>query len=299
MLRASSRGHDATPNLNSRTRGGEAMFTPFIGTRRPLQRSVLHICLLAAALPCSALRAGAADMPMPSMTAKAPAASVYQWTGCYAGLNAGGGAIGTNFKTTVDAGTFLVGGDPGEINNDGTGSVDGSNFLGGGQAGCNWQTGTIVAGIEGDFDYFRGNSSFFNDTNVLPTSGNTFVIGHSLTTNYLATVRPRLGVAADRNFFYVTGGVAFTQAKYTESYTDGGGGVGVATASRFLTGWVAGAGWQYAISEHWLVRLEYLFAAFPTMTANGVITGPGGSNGFHGSADVTMQVARGGIDFKF
>ena len=113
-------------------------------------------------------------------------------------------------------------GDPAEVTNDGTGSADTSNFVGGGQAGCNWQTSTIVVGLEGDFDYFHSNSNFFNDTNMLPTSGNSFVIGQSLTTNYLATVRPRIGIAADRNFAYITGGAAFTKASYTESYVDGG-----------------------------------------------------------------------------
>ena len=145
--------------------------------------------------------------------AAAPAAPPYQWTGCYVGLNGGGGASGTNVTTAVGAGGYLGGLDPGEVNNDGTGSVNTSNFLGGGQAGCNWQTGTIVVGLEGDFDYFHSNSNFFNDTNTLPTSGNTFVIGQSLTTNYLATVRPRIGVAADRNFAYLTGGAAFTDAQ--------------------------------------------------------------------------------------
>ena len=231
--------------------------------------------------------------------AAAPAAPPYQWTGCYVGLNGGGGASGTNVTTAVGAGGYLGGLDPGEVNNDGTGSVNTSNFLGGGQAGCNWQTGTIVIGLEGDFDYFHSNSNFFNDTNTLPTSGNTFVIGQSLTTNYLATVRPRIGVAADRNFGYLTGGAAFTDASYTESYVDSGGGVGVATGSKFLTGWTAGAGWEYAWTDHVTIKFEYLYAAFPTTSATGVIVGPGGSNPLHGSSDLVIQVARAGMNFKF
>ena len=67
----------------------------------------------------------AADMP-----AKSPAAEpAYQWSGCYTGLNAGGGASASNFTTTVGAGTFLIGSDPATISNDGTGSGSGSNFL--------------------------------------------------------------------------------------------------------------------------------------------------------------------------
>ena len=62
----------------------------------------------------------------------------------------------------------------------------------------------FVLGLEGDFDSFHSTAQFANDTNVLPIAGAPFVIGQALQTNYLATVRPRIGVAADRNFAYVT-----------------------------------------------------------------------------------------------
>jgi outer membrane immunogenic protein len=276
------------------------MSQPLLIPRPPVRRSVLPACLFAIEI-ASAILAGAAhaaDVAAPAAV-KAPAAEpVYRWSGCYAGLNAGGGASASNFTTTVGAGTFLTGSDPFTVNNDGTGSGNGSNFLGGGQAGCNWQSSTVVFGVEGDFDYYRSNSNFLNNTNTL-AAGTTFGIGQSLKTDYLATIRPRIGIAADRNFAYVTGGVAFTEAHYSESYSDGAGGIGLATASNFLTGWTAGAGWEHAWSEHWTFRIEYLFASFGTTSASGFITGPGGSNPLHGSGDLIIQVARAGVNFKF
>ena len=98
------------------------------------------------------------------------------------------------------------------------------------------QTKTLVVGLEGDFDYFHSNSSFANNTNTLPVLGVPFTIGQQTTTNFIATVRPRIGIAADRNFAYITGGVAFTEAHYTETYSDSNGGTGTASASKFLTG---------------------------------------------------------------
>ncbi len=273
--------------------------------RKPLLNLLSARSLISAALVAFAWSvAAAADMPMkdmPMKSAAAPAAPAYQWSGCYVGLNGGGGAGGSNFHTTVDPGTYLGAADAVEVSNDGTGAANASNFLGGGQAGCNWQTGTLVFGLEGDFDYFRNKTQFFNGTNVLPVLAVPFVIGQSLTTDYWATVRPRFGVAADRNFAYLTGGAAFTKASYTESYVDSSApsGVGSATASKFLTGWTAGAGWEYAWTEHWTVRFEYLYSAFPTTSANGVITGPGGTNPLHGSADLVIQVARAGLNLKF
>jgi outer membrane immunogenic protein len=243
--------------------------------------------------------AAAADMTKPGMPTKAPVAPAYQWTGCYAGLNGGGGAIGTNFQTTVNPGAPLGPADAAEVSNDGTGSYDNSNFIGGGQVGCNWQSGTVVAGLEGDFDYFPGKSSFANNTDTLPSSSAPFVIAQQLTTNYLATVRPRIGIAADRNFAYITGGVAFTRASYAESYADSNGATGAAAASSFLTGWTAGAGWEYALTDHWLFRVEYLFAAFPSTSAVGSIALGDATNSLHGSAGLIMQVARAGVNFKF
>jgi len=254
-------------------------------------RSFFGGAAFAAVLPMGI--AFAADMP-----AKAPAAGpAYQWSGCYAGLNAGGGASASNFTTTLGSGSFLGASDAATISSDGSGSGSGSNFLGGGQAGCNWQTGTVVAGLEGDFDYYRSNSNFLNNTDAI-TSG-PFAVGQSLKTDYLATVRPRIGIAADRNFAYITGGVAFTEAHYTETYGDSAGGAGAANTSKFLTGWTAGAGWEYALAAHWTVRVEYLFSGFSTTSATGVITGPTGSNPLHGSGDLIIQVARAGVNFKF
>jgi outer membrane immunogenic protein len=272
----------------------------FLITRPPACRSVLAVSLfLATALLACGPIARAADLP--AKAAPASAAPPYQWSGCYAGLNGGGGAIGTNFNTTVGPGTYLAAADAAEVTNDGTGSHDNTSFVGGGQAGCNWQSGTLVAGVEADFDYFRGKSSFYNSTDTLPVAGVPFVIGQETTTNYLATLRPRFGVAADRNFAYLTGGVAFTTVSYTETYVDGNAppGVGSATASKFVAGWTAGAGWEYAMTDHWLFRAEYLFAGFPKTSATGVIAVPGASNPLHGSSDLTLQVARAGVEFKF
>jgi len=236
------------------------------------------------------------------MPMKAPPAPVYQWTGCYVGGNIGGGASGTNFGSTVDPGTYLVGGDPATVGGSGAGGANANGLLGGGQVGCNWQSGTLVLGLEGDFDSFRSNPQFNNNTNTL-ADGAAFSVAQSLTTNFLATVRPRIGIAADRNLAYITGGIAFTNISYAETYTDSNGppgpGAGTATASQSLVGWTAGAGWEYAFADHWTVRAEYLIAGFPTTNVLGTIVAAGGTNALHGSSDLVIQLARAGVNFKF
>jgi outer membrane immunogenic protein len=244
-----------------------------------------------------ATAAQAADMSM-----KAPVTPIYNWSGCYVGINAGAGGAGSDFTTTVGNGTHLLSADAAIVSNSGTGSTDATGFLGGGQAGCNWQSGLIVYGLEGDFDYFHSRPSFANNTNTLSDGVTPFAVTQSLTTDFFATVRPRIGVAADRNLAYITGGAAFTHVSYAQSYVDGAvpSGTGNATASKSLVGWTIGAGWEHAWTNNWTFKLEYLFASFPTTNALGAISdGTGGTNPLQGSANLTIQTVRAGVNFKF
>ena len=66
-------------------------------------------------------------------------------------------------------------------------------------------------------------------------------------------------------------------------------------------GWTAGVGWEYAWTDNWTLRLEYLFTSFPgTTNGIGAITdAAGGTNPLQGSADLVIQTARAGVNFKF
>jgi outer membrane immunogenic protein len=250
--------------------------------------------LLTIALPA----VQAADMP----TKAPPVAPAYNWGGCYMGVNAGAGGSGTNFTSTVGNGTHLIPADAALVGADATGSANATGFLGGGQAGCNWQSGLIVYGLEGDFDYFHSHPQFSNGTNTLSDGVTPFTATQALTTDFFATVRPRIGVAADRNLGYITGGVAFSHASYTQSYVDAAAppGTGSASGSKSLVGWTVGAGWEYALTDHWTFKLEYLFTSFPTTSAlGGIIDAAGGTNPLRVSADLVIQTARAGVNFKF
>jgi outer membrane immunogenic protein len=277
---------------------------PFAHRPRKPWRYVSLACLIAtpalatAALLTIALTAAqAADLPV-----KAPAPPPYNWSGCYFGVNAGAGAAGTDFTSTVGGGTHLSAADAAVVGTDVTGSANATSFQGGGQAGCNWQIATLVWGLEGDFDYFRGNPHFVNNTDTLSDGVTPFTATQSLTTNFFATARPRIGIAADRNLAYITGGAAFSNARYTQSYVDGATppATGSASGSKSLVGWTVGAGWEYAWTDHWTFKLEYLFASFPTTNGLGAITDTaGGTNQLHGSADLTIQTLRAGVNFRF
>jgi outer membrane immunogenic protein len=101
----------------------------------------------------------------------------------------------------------------------------GDGFTGGGQVGFNWQINRVVVGVEGDFNAVPSKGSA-NFTIVLPatlvTTSATISINRHFETNWMATLRGRLGLTmGPRNEFliYGTGGVAFADMSITGSDT--------------------------------------------------------------------------------
>ena len=119
-------------------------------------------------------------------------------------------------------------------------------FLAGGTVGYNWQSGAIVYGIEGDFDWSNVKDS-------VACGGRRATCETS--SSWLATFRGRVGYAFDRWLPYVTGGGAYGNVKATVSVA---GGLAVSTSSSQL-GWTVGAGLEYAFMGNWTAKLEYLY----------------------------------------
>jgi outer membrane immunogenic protein len=201
--------------------------------------------IAAAGLVALAAPALAADMaPAPYTKAPPVVAPVYNWTGCYIGAE-GGGIWGSARNYSFDP---L---DPGNITN----SYSLSGGMAGGTVGCNYQSGQVVFGIEGDDSWTNKSGSAF----ALPP---LFLATSNIQTreNWIATIRGRIGYAfAPSWLVYVTGGGAATNAKLT--ITDSLFGV-TASQSNTRWGWTAGAGVEWGFSGNWSLKLEYLHADF-------------------------------------
>ncbi|TPI66873.1 porin family protein [Mesorhizobium sp. B3-1-3] len=168
--------------------------------------------------------ANAADIVQPVASMEVP----YSWTGLYVGANAGG-AFGK-----VD-GDFI--GIPG--------SADIGNFTGGALVGANYQYGQWVLGIEGDINYLGFKKEFS------PGVGGGG-LGAEASVDAFGTIRGRVGYAFDRWLPYVTAGVAMGDVKIDEHV------FGVAR-TKFQTGYAVGGGVEYAFSNNWTARAEYLY----------------------------------------
>jgi outer membrane immunogenic protein len=232
--------------------------------------------------------ASAADMA-PRTYTKAPpmAAPVYSWTGCYVGVEGGGiWGHGNHFQNDPAASAAAGGGILGLPQ---TAGIDPSGGLAGGTVGCNYQfAGNWVIGIEGDISWTSASASAggiapFNLTDTFSSSQ-----------RWMDTVRGRIGYAWDRVLVYGTGGAAFTGLR--EQVCDPP--TGCASATNSVTGWVAGAGVEWAFYQNWSAKLEYLHADFGT-TGFGRTFPPGG--GFFAARNVTLtdDMVRVGVNYRF
>ena len=255
------------------------------------------LCLTAAILSLMAGFAFAADLPARTY-AKAPApvaVAAYNWSGFYVGLNVGG-AWGDNPYAYNPQYTAAPAGFPAQAAIDGSGKFRPSGVTAGGQAGYNWQASQFVFGIEADVEYLDLKSSYttpiLNFPGVAP-----YFFATSARQEWMVTIRPRAGVAFDRFLLYVTGGVAFSEVSFAQTVTYTPNAIGIGSAGATKTGWVAGAGFEYAFAPRWSARFEYLHADFGSIGFTAVVNN--GQINSTSSASFRTDVARIGINYSF
>ena len=196
---------------------------------------------------------------------------MFNWTGFYVG-----GTVGYAWG---DYTLF----DDGPSPEDGP-SVRVKDWVWGGTIGANWQHANWVFGFEADI------SSGLDGI----TSQGTTTPGWSCNTDdcnadirHVGTVRGRLGIAADRWLFYVTGGYAYGKVRggIFNSAQQGGGSA---------DGWAAGLGVEYAFApaSNWSAKLEWLH-----VDLGDIPFGIGGGGNFLGRGD--FDVVRVGLNYRF
>jgi outer membrane immunogenic protein len=224
--------------------------------------------------------------------------TVYNWTGFYVGLNAGG-AWG---RDDIGSTTFLNGGFP--VDNAAVTAATSprlspAGFTGGGQIGYNYQAGSLVLGAEADFGYMGLRK---NTSTVFPfpsTPGAFFTVNNAMSTDWLFTARGRIGLAANNWLFYTTGGLAVTNERFAQTNAFLAPFVSTDSISTTRAGWTIGAGIEYGMTPNWTVKGEYLYADFGKVsTSNGVLTPPWGSV-IGNSARLTTNIARIGVNYKW
>ena len=258
--------------------------------------------------------ARAADMPPNVIYPAAPypvATGPFLFTGFYAGANVGGVLGGTKYLETP-SGAFggALGSAAASVAGVGTSSTAPRGVLGGLEAGYNWQLGRFVLGIETDFSGWDMSSNSGQTAlgppppallPILPpgTTLINYTSSGTVTSNWLYTLRPRVGFANGNMLTYLTGGLAVSNMRFSESITLGTGApILTGSTSNTVVGWTAGGGVEYGLSYNWFIKAEYLYASFPNETASQVVAGFPTLTGTT-TAKLNANIVRGGFDYRF
>jgi outer membrane immunogenic protein len=238
--------------------------------------------------------AGAGGSDAMAMSVKAPRATAAPWTwsGFYIGGHVGYGWAHDPFTEPnegFDGNITLTG-------------VQSNGFVGGFQAGANWQRGAWVGGLEADLSGSgikgsRSQTVTLNDPGLTGTDTLTVTDKFEL----LGSARARIGYLAWPDvLLYGTGGLAWTRMVQNtdETTTITAGGTSSASSDSEVSwefGWVAGVGVETRLwNTNWLARIEYLHYDFGDSGSNFNSAGVTFSSGH-----LTADVVRGGLSYKF
>jgi outer membrane immunogenic protein len=212
------------------------------------------------------------------------------WTGFYLGGNFGSGFGRDRSSLSVPVGPFID-----------TFNLAPTGFIGGVQAGYNWQAANWVFGVEADF---QGSTQKDDKTCVLgcgfTVPGGQLGAAYDATLPWLATVRGRLGYSAGSTLFYATGGFAYGNVK-TRITTNSFAGLVTNTFSADKSGWTAGAGIETPftllglLGPNWTSKTEYLYVDLGSTSDNFII----GAVPATTTRSVTEHIFRTGVNYHF
>lgn len=234
------------------------------------------------ALLVTSIAANAADMRVKAPP-PAPMPPPFSWSGFYIGGNIGGAWVHRNVNDSL----FGLNFDGGNNNN--------AVFIGGGQVGFNYQVSNFVIGVEGNFDWAANNNNTGNGI-VIPAVGTFRVTAND---RWIATVAARFGVAYDRVLFYGKAGGGWVGAdSFTITNLTTGASIS-GSNSNTNSGWLVGAGFEWALADSWSARFEYDFLGLSSRT----FTVPAGSPFLAGDTfaigNRNVQMATVGINYRF
>jgi outer membrane immunogenic protein len=191
----------------------------------------------------------------------------YRWTGFYLGANAGSGwASGT--LTDNFTGASL--------------SASQAGFIGGGQAGYNYQWANFVLGAEWNID--EASLRATRSTTRFDATANTRLID---------TLAARFGWAFGELLWYGKAGGGF--ANNNATITDIATGASI-TGSNTSGGWLLGTGLEYLVTPNWTIKAEYDYLGLESWSMNSTLFAP---NSDRLSINRNIQMLIAGFNFKF
>lgn len=213
-------------------------------------------------------------------------AKTKNWQGAYVGAYLGGGIgkqnASTHAGTVSSTSYFTTLADINAVNHAGTWTNNPTAVIGGIKAGNDWVWEQYVYGVVLDYGSLSLKSSEKVNKRSYPDHSDTYSIHTSINTNWLFTLRGRLGhqLALDwPGLLYLTGGMALTQLQIKNNFSDTSSlaGLGRSSSTENKIGWIAGMGIELATFDHTSMTLEYLYVKTPSVkTKNFIFNTEGG-----------------------
>lgn len=244
------------------------------------------------------------------------------WGGIYIGIYAARAWGDLDLRTDTGAVTgssyFQFPENTASVNQAGSGALSPDTGLAGVQIGINTQKGGWVFGLEADYGAFNLGVSRGAAGVPYPALGSIpfkYSVRAEMETDWLATARARVGWAFQPGLLlYATGGLAVTNIRVSNSFSDDAPeqGVGGSSSNELKAGWTLGGGAEWALARNWSLKAEYLYLNFGSASASSSINcGPAVAaacaafvppvtpNPFSTSADLAAHIARVGLNYKF
>jgi len=234
--------------------------------------SVAGVALVAAGAVNSADAADIYRKAPPPAPAPAYVPPPFSWTGCFVGAQVGWGWGRKN----VTSRELSTGGDIGTVF--GSGHIDTSGAVFGGQVGCDYQfgwgkapgtPGNWVIGIQGTFL-----ATDINGRDPDPTSFTDASL--SVKTDFIGSVTGRLGFTGfgkspflSQTLWYVRGGWAWEHERWDLHDADFAFAFEPTQVKQTRSGWTVGAGVEWAFAPNWSAFVEWNHYDFGNKTIQG------------------------------
>ena len=187
---------------------------------------------------------------------RAPPPPPFSWTGFYIGAH-----VGSGWATIDQRGVATLVGFPTFLQPSPSQTANG--FLGGGQAGFNYQINQWVFGFEAQFSGTGLKTASACGNGVTAISFNIC----DVKIEWLGTIAGRVGWTVDHVLVYVTGGGAVAHNRHDYHFLTGA--LTLIPLDSFNDtrwGWMWGAGVEYALTSNWSAKFEYDYLYFGTKT---------------------------------
>jgi outer membrane immunogenic protein len=253
--------------------------------------------LVAMSLALSTTTAFAADLLNYGPAPVSPISPAFNWTGLHIGVSGGWGFnAGDPAYAYINVPAQIVPLLPKSANLDADGGIVG------GTLGYDKQFGQFLLGVEGDMSWtdFGGDA-----THIRPSIPNIGLPSLKFASDYqmdwLSTVRGRAGITFDQWMLYGTGGLAIADVSMRSSVTVAPPANGhlIGSDDKTKTGWTAGGGAAFALTDHVTLKAEGLYYDLGHISTHSTDPKDPQSSVLVTDQDINGAIVRGGLDYKF